>query len=108
MGRQEMEEMISGFWEYHSTKAAKGNSRNDLDTELYQYLLSRNGDDESIAIENGYNIQDAISRFHHELHVSIFSSILRGELMEEIYNNWISIQVALMEIFKKTTDQVYL
>ena len=108
MGRQEMEEMISGFWEYHSTQVAKGDTHHGLDTELYQYLLSRNRDEESIAIEDGYNLQDAISRFHHELNVSIFNSILCGELMEEVYNNWITAQVALMETFKKTTDQVRL
>lgn len=108
MGRQEMEEMISGFWEYHSTKAAKGDGLHSLDTELYQYLLSRNNDEESRAIEDGYNLQDAISRFHHELNVSVFNSILCGELMEDVYNTWISTQVALMETFKKTTDQVYI
>ena len=55
----------------------------------------------SNAIEDGYNIQDACGRFQHVLHVSLFNSILAGDIDDSIFVNWISLQVSLTEKLKE-------
>ena len=58
MGRREMEEMISGFWEYRSMKMAElQDQTHSVDSLLHEYLLSRNDGNEETAIEDGYNLQ---------------------------------------------------
>ncbi len=42
-----------------------------LDESLYEYLLSHNDNDESLALEDGYNLQDAVSRLAHEPQVPV-------------------------------------
>ena len=51
-----MEELITGFWEYHSMKTVEGQDQiQSLDVQLYDYLMNRNDGKEDKTIEDGYN-----------------------------------------------------
>ena len=92
---------MSGFWEHWLLRISRGDTKDGLDEVLYQYLLARNEGVAANAIEDGYNIQDACGRFQHVLHVSLFSSILAGDMDDSIFVNWISMQVSLTERLKE-------
>ena len=53
--------------------------------------------------------QDACTRYSHECHIGVFYSILQGDVMEEVYDGWVTTQVALMEQFSKadTANKVH-
>ena len=62
MNRQELEELVTGFWEFRAVQIAQGGggketTENTLDELLYSYLLQRNSGQEMAAIEDGYNLQ---------------------------------------------------
>ena len=61
MSRQELEELVVGFWEFRTVQIAErgggGGKENALDELLYSYLLQRNDGQEQAAIEDGYNLQ---------------------------------------------------
>ncbi len=58
MGKNEMEDLITGFWNYHTTKMVDGGQEElpSLDIQLYDYLINRNDGKEDKAIEDGYNL----------------------------------------------------
>lgn len=105
MGRKELEELISGFWEFQILKVAtEGDKPIGIDELMYEYLLSRNDQQNELAIEDGYNMQDACSRYNHIIHIKLFTAILNGDLNETVYSNWISVQVSLMEKFRNENE----
>ena len=108
IGRNELEDLISGFWEYRSMKIAEGDTCNigTIDEITYEYLLARNEQKEDAAIEDGYNLRDACSRFQHIIHIEVFNSILNGDTDEEVYNSWITTQVKFIEAFKNNSVQI--
>ena len=73
MNRQELEELVVGFWEFRTVQIAqrgggKENTENALDELLYSYLLQRNDGQEMAAIEDGYNLQVCV---HVSVHVCV-------------------------------------
>ena len=80
-----------------STPSLPSRSSHQLDESLYAFLLSRNEEAEPLAVEDGYNLQEACSRFAHEPHVGLFSRILAGEVEEGVFHSWVELQTALIE-----------
>lgn len=72
-----------------------------LDESLYAYLLTRNENDEALAIEDGYNLEETCARFAHEPHIALFTQILAGETGEEVFQHWLGIQTSLTEAFSQ-------
>ena len=72
-----------------------------LDEDLFYFLLSRNENNEELAVEDGYNLRDACSRFGHMTHVSLFRQIIEGELEENVFHYWLHLQTTLTEEFSK-------
>ena len=72
-----------------------------LDESLYAYLLSRNENNEALAIEDGYNLEETCTRFAHEPHISLFTQIIGGGVGEEVFQHWLQIQTTLTEAFSQ-------
>lgn len=69
MNRQELEELVTGFWEFRTLQVAQGgggrdSTENALDELLYSYLLQRSNGQETVAIEDGYNLQVCVYPVH--------------------------------------------
>ncbi len=69
------------------------------------YLYSRHSDAgskaESLAIEDGYNLQEALLRYNYEKHVSLFQAILDGTYKEVVFKNWLHMQKELAQAFSQ-------
>ena len=72
---------------------------------MYAYLCSRHSDAgdraESLAIEDGYNLHDALSRFNYEKHVSLSQAILKGAYKEDVFKTWLAMQKDLTDAFSQ-------
>ena len=53
----------------------------------------------SLALEDGYNMHEACSRYHHEWHVALFQKIMDGKCAEDVYQLWLGFQKELNEAF---------
>ena len=101
MSPQVLEEIITSFWEYQATRKAEKEEDLSVDELLYQFLLTRNESNETGAIEDGYNLQEAWGRCSFDPYVQLFIHIITKEAKLDIINKWISTQVQIMERFKK-------
>ena len=76
-----------------------------MDEEVYAYLYSRHADAGGVAhflaIEDGYNLQEALSRFNYECHVSLFQAVLDGTYKEVVFKNWLHMQQQFTEAFSQ-------
>lgn len=80
-----------------------------LDESLFVFLLSRNENNEALAIEDGYNLEETCARFAHEPHISLFTQILGGEVGEEVFQQWLQMQTTLTEAFnQQEQEEVYM
>lgn len=68
-----------------------------LDEGLFAFLLSHNNQDEGLAIEDGYNLKESVSRFAHESHVHLFGQVISGKLSESVFHRWLTTQKAFTE-----------
>lgn len=64
-------------------------------------MLSHNENNEEQAIEDGYNLHNALSRFVHKRHVTLFKQILDGKLDESVFCYWLHLQTSVTEAFNK-------
>ena len=64
-------------------------------------MVSRNENNEELAIEDGYNLHDACSRFSHKSHVALFKQIIDGDLEDSVFHYWLHLQTSLTEEFSK-------
>ena len=76
-----------------------------LDESLYAFLLTNNENNEALAIEDGYNLEEACTRFAHEPHISLFSQIMGGEVGEEVFHHWLELQTSLTEAFSQQEEE---
>lgn len=72
-----------------------------LDEDLFYFLLSRNENNEELAIEDGYNLRDACLHNGHKTHVTLFKQVIEGELEENVFHYWLHLQTTLTEEFSK-------
>ena len=67
--------------------------------------MSRHAEDvekgPSLAIEDGYNLQEACTRFNHKLHIAIFQKILVGQYAEDVFKVWLGLQRSLADAFSR-------
>jgi hypothetical protein len=71
-------------------------------------LLTRNENNESLAIEDAYNVEETCGRFAHEPHMALFAGIVGGEMGEDVFQHWLQTQTALTEAFnQQQQEEVY-
>ena len=76
-----------------------------LDECLYAFLLSHNENNEQLAMEDGYNLEEACSRFAHEPQIALFGKILSGEQDEDVFHYWLNAQTTLTEAFSSQQEE---
>lgn len=76
-----------------------------MDECLYAFLLSHNENNEELAVEDGYNLEEACSRFAHEPHIALFSKILSEEQDEDVFHYWLNTQTTLTEAFSNQQQE---
>ena len=101
MTLQALEETVAEFWDYLVTKAASKSSQ-PIDDLVFEFLLTQNDSDERAAIETGYNVQDACSRYSHQPYIEVFTNVITGAVDVSVINHWVTCQVALMEALSPT------
>ena len=101
MTLQALEETVAEFWDYLVTKAASKSSQ-PIDDLVFEFLLTQNDSDERAAIEMGYNVQDACSRYSHQPYIEVFTNMITGAVDVSVINHWVTCQVALMEALSPT------
>ena len=52
-------------------------------------------------MEDGYNLEEASSRFAHEPHITLFAQILLHEVEEGVFHKWMQAQTSLTEAFSQ-------
>lgn len=68
---------------------------------MFYFLLSRNENNEELAVEDGYNLRDACSHNGHMAHVALFKQVIEGGLEENVFHYWLHLQTTLTEEFSK-------
>lgn len=96
---KEVNELINGFWHHRLQNSVQDSF--PLDEDLFYFLLSRNENNEELAIEDGYNLRDACLHNGHKTHVTLFKQVIEGELEENVFHYWLHLQTTLTEEFSK-------
>ncbi|KAL5467597.1 hypothetical protein EMCRGX_G031852 [Ephydatia muelleri] len=102
IGRSEVYRLINGFWQYRT--GSTGDIQ-PLDECLFSYLVSINNGDEAMAIEEGYNLEDACTRLDYEPPIHLFHQIISGEVDEKLFRYWMELQATLTAAIEQESQK---
>lgn len=70
--------------------------------------MSINNGDETMAIEEGYNLEDACTRLDYEPLIHLFHQIISDEVDEKVFRYWMQIQATLTAALEQESQKVRL
>lgn len=60
-----------------------------------------------MAIEEGYNLEDACTRLDYEPPIHLFHQIISGEVDEKLFHYWMELQATLTAAIEQESQKVH-
>jgi hypothetical protein len=87
LSKRDTEEFIKQVWEGKVKSDAARKLPLALHEYLYEFLRGKHGGNHPSAVEEGYNLMEALRKFSYDADVMLFFEVLTGALCEGVYHD---------------------